>query len=160
MASIPTQYASPALFMAWSWATRLVHEAAGEVTPPCLILGAAICCMSFFSVFLLILPSKCDELALVAVKVFATDPVDVPAEGRVVLGLVVEGDDRPISFQGGVNDSFAPPVGVVEYVPTDIFASRQARKRLVTSGLGGVFPPGLTIGNLIRAEPSADGTNS
>jgi len=30
-------------------------------------------------------------------------------------------------------------------------------KRLVTSGYGGVFPPGLTLGTIVRAELGSDG---
>jgi len=42
-------------------------------------------------------------------------------------------------------------------VPLDVFASPTAPKRFVTSGLGGVFPPGLTIGEVTRLEISPDG---
>ncbi len=73
------------------------------------------------------------------------------------LAASVSGDDRPISYQGGLNDSFQFPRGTVDNVPLDIYASRIATKRLVTSGLGGVFPPGLTIGEITSLEPSVDG---
>jgi rod shape-determining protein MreC len=86
-----------------------------------------------------------------------TSVVELISSPTMRLAAVIEGDTRPMSFQGGVNDSFAPPVGIVEYMPLDIFASRIAQKRLVTSGLGGVFPPGLTLGYVTKAEPSADG---
>jgi rod shape-determining protein MreC len=42
-------------------------------------------------------------------------------------------------------------------VPLDITASPQSQKRLVTSGFGGVFPPGLYLGSLVRADPGSDG---
>ncbi len=86
-----------------------------------------------------------------------TAVVELISSPSVRLAAVVEGDSRPMSFQGGINDSFAPPMGLVEYMPLDIYASRIASKRLVTSGLGGVFPPGLTLGYITKAEPSADG---
>ena len=86
-----------------------------------------------------------------------TAVVELISSPSVRLAAVVEGDTRPMSFQGGLNDSFAPPVGIVEYMPLDIFASKIAQKRLVTSGLGGVFPPGLTLGYINKADPSADG---
>ena len=86
-----------------------------------------------------------------------TAVVELISSPNVRLAGVVEGDTRPMSFQGGVNSSFAPPKGIVEFMPLDIFATSIAPKRLVTSGLGGVFPPGLTLGNITRAEPSADG---
>lgn len=76
---------------------------------------------------------------------------------NVRLAAVVEGDTRPMSYQGGINPSFAPPKGNVEFMPLDIFATRTAPRRLVTSGLGGVFPPGLTIGYVVSADPSTDG---
>lgn len=73
------------------------------------------------------------------------------------LAATIEGDARPISYQGGENPTLGPARGVAEYVPLDILASPTAPKRVVTSGLGGVFPPGLAIGELIRLEGSGDG---
>ena len=46
---------------------------------------------------------------------------------------------------------------MVDYVPLDISAAAGATKRLVTSGYGGVFPPGLTIGWITHLERSSDG---
>ncbi|MBI5380455.1 MAG: rod shape-determining protein MreC [Opitutae bacterium] len=86
-----------------------------------------------------------------------TAVVELISSQNVRLAAVIEGDTRPISFQGGLNTSFAPPKGVVEFMPLDIFARPNARKRLVTSGLGGVFPPGLTLGYVTHSELGADG---
>jgi rod shape-determining protein MreC len=86
-----------------------------------------------------------------------TSVVELISSPNVRLAGVVEGDSRPISFQGGINPTFAPPTGVVEFVPLDILASPAAPKRLVTSGFGGVFPPGLTLGTIIRASIGSDG---
>jgi rod shape-determining protein MreC len=38
-----------------------------------------------------------------------------------------------------------------------VFANASNPKRLVTSGLGGVFPPGLSLGVVNKVEPSTDG---
>ncbi|MDO8543901.1 MAG: rod shape-determining protein MreC [Opitutaceae bacterium] len=88
-----------------------------------------------------------------------TSVVDLISNPGVRLAGVIEGDPlgRPISFQGGVNPTFAPPTGIVEFVPLDIIATPQSPKRLVTSGLGGVFPPGLSLGTITKAELGSDG---
>ena len=86
-----------------------------------------------------------------------TAVVELISSPNVRLSGVVEGDPRPVSFQGGVNPTFAPPTGVVEFVPLDIIATPNSQKRLVTSGYGGVFPPGLTLGNITRADMGSDG---
>jgi len=86
-----------------------------------------------------------------------TSVVELISSPSVRIAAVVEGDDRPISFQGGINPTFGPPKGTIEFVPLDIFASAAAPKRLVTSGLGGVFPPGLNLGMVVKVEPSTDG---
>ena len=45
----------------------------------------------------------------------------------------------------------------LDFVPLDIFATKAATRRVVTSGLGGVFPGGLTIGEISGLESSGDG---
>lgn len=91
-------------------------------------------------------------------EVFAyTSVVELVSSPGVRIAAVAEGDTRPISYQGGVNPTYGPAVGSVEYVPLDVFVTPATPRRLVTSGLGGVFPPNLTIGQITRVEPSADG---
>ncbi len=86
-----------------------------------------------------------------------TSTIELISSPGVRLTAVVEGDDRPMSFQGGLNPTFGPARGIIEFVPIDIFASANSTKRLVTSGLGGVFPAGLTLGRVVKLEPSTDG---
>ena len=86
-----------------------------------------------------------------------TAVVDLITSPTFRLAATASGDNRPVSYQGGLNDSFKAPRGIVEFVPLDIYATRTATRRLVTSGLGGVFPPGLTIGDITNLESSADG---
>jgi rod shape-determining protein MreC len=86
-----------------------------------------------------------------------TAVVDLVTSPTFRLAATVSGDNRPISYQGGLNAAFRSPRGVVEFVPLDIRATSAAPRRLVTSGLGGVFPPGLVIGDITALEPSADG---
>ncbi len=86
-----------------------------------------------------------------------TAVVDLLNSPTFRLAASVSGDNRPISYQGGLNSAFQSPRGTVEFVPLDILAAKTAPRRLVTSGLGGVFPPGLIIGDITGLEPSTDG---
>ncbi len=86
-----------------------------------------------------------------------TSVVELVSSPGVRIAGTAEGDTRPISYQGAVNPTYGPAVGTVEYVPLDVFVSPATPRRLVTSGLGGVFPPNLTIGYITKVEPSSDG---
>ncbi|MEN9401386.1 MAG: Cell shape-determining protein MreC precursor [Verrucomicrobiota bacterium] len=86
-----------------------------------------------------------------------TSVVDLITSPTLRLAGAVAGDTRPVSYQGGLNPSFGAPRGTVDFVPLDVYATPTSTKRLVTSGLGGVFPPGLTLGEITHLEPSADG---
>ena len=86
-----------------------------------------------------------------------TAVVDLLTSQTFRLAATVTGDTRPISYQGGLNNSFSAPRGTVDFVPLDVYATASTLKHLVTSGLGGIFPPGLTIGDITSLEPSADG---
>lgn len=91
-------------------------------------------------------------------EVFAyTSVVELISSPGVRIAATAEDDIRPISYQGGVNPSFGPAVGSVEYVPLDVFVTASSPRKLVTSGLGGVYPPNLFIGYITRVEPSSDG---
>jgi rod shape-determining protein MreC len=88
-----------------------------------------------------------------------TATVELISSPNLRLAGVIEGDSeqRPVSFQGGINPTIAPPKGIVEFVPLDILVTANSPKRLVTSGLGGVFPPGLTLGTITKLELGEDG---
>jgi len=86
-----------------------------------------------------------------------TSEVELISNPGLRLAATIDGDTRPLSFQGGNNPTFGPAKGTVEFVPLDVTATPSAPRRLVTSGVGGVFPAGLTIGQIIRVDPSTDG---
>jgi rod shape-determining protein MreC len=86
-----------------------------------------------------------------------TSVVELVSDPGLRIAAVVDGDPRPISYQGAENQMFGPAKGVIEFVPLDIYASASAPKRLATSGLGGVYPAGLTIGRITHVESSQDG---
>lgn len=69
----------------------------------------------------------------------------------------LEGESRPVTYQGLPNPPFVPPIGEALNIPPDIRVSRAEPRRLVSSRLGGVFPEGLTIGMVIEIEPGSDG---
>lgn len=86
-----------------------------------------------------------------------TAVVDLISSPTMRLAASLEGDPRPISFQGGVAHAFSQPRARAEFVPLDIVATESSPRRLITSGLGGLFPPGLALGTLVRLEDSTDG---
>ena len=86
-----------------------------------------------------------------------TAVVDLVTSPTFRLAASLAGDNRPVSYQGGLNDSFKAPRGTVEFVPLEFTAARNAPRRLVTSGLGGIFPAGLSIGEILNLELSPDG---
>lgn len=83
--------------------------------------------------------------------------VDLLSSQSVRLAATIEGDDRPVSYQGGINPPIHPPRGTVGFVPSDISSSFSQPKRLLTSGLGGVFPAGFAIGEIGPLIASPDG---
>ncbi|EIP99838.1 cell shape-determining protein [Opitutaceae bacterium TAV1] len=86
-----------------------------------------------------------------------TSVVELLSSPGVRIAAVFEGDTHPVSYQGGTHLPLAPPGGVLEFVPLDIFATPANPRRLLTAGIGGVFPPGLVIGEVTTVEPGTDG---
>lgn len=84
-----------------------------------------------------------------------TAVVDLLSSQHLRLAAIIEGDDRPVSYQGGINAPLRTPRGTVEYIPSDIASG--GRRRILTSGVGGVFPPGLVIGEIALLTTSPDG---
>jgi len=86
-----------------------------------------------------------------------TATVDMVSSPTLRVAASVDGDSRPFSYEGGPNPPFAPARGRVEFVPLDIYASAGTPKRVVTAGLGGVFPAGLVIGYMQDLELDTNG---
>jgi len=87
-----------------------------------------------------------------------TATVELLSNAHLRLAVVVEGDNRPISFRGAGSEGFGNPRGIAEYVPSDIRIGDPANPpALLTSGMGGVYPPGLRVGRLVRLRAGAGG---
>jgi len=68
-----------------------------------------------------------------------------------------ENDGRPVVYQGVVQSGFGNPAGEVRDAPQDLTANTQQPLRLVSTRLGGTFPPGLTIGHVSWLDPGSSG---
>ncbi len=86
-----------------------------------------------------------------------TAAVDLVSSPTLRIAAVADGDSRPFSFEGGPNPPFTQARGSVEFVPLDVYASPEAPKRIVTAGLGGVFPAGIVIGYIQNLELDTGG---
>ncbi|MGC4074355.1 MAG: rod shape-determining protein MreC [Nibricoccus sp.] len=86
-----------------------------------------------------------------------TSEVDLISTPGLRLAATLDGDTRPISYQGASKHAFGPFGGIIDFVPLDVFANSATPKRVVTSGLGGMFPSGLVIGKISKLEPGPDG---
>jgi len=88
-----------------------------------------------------------------------TSVVDLISSPGVRLSAVVESDParRPVNYQGRSSPAFGAATGAIEFVPLDVFMMPGDITRVVTSGLGGVFPPGLAIGRVSKVDVGADG---
>ena len=68
-----------------------------------------------------------------------------------------ENDGRPVVYQGVAQSGFGSPTGEVSDAPQDLTANTQQPLRLVSTRLGGTFPPGLTIGHVSWLDPGSSG---
>lgn len=86
-----------------------------------------------------------------------TSVVELVSSRSFRMAANFEGDSRPVTYQGVGQGGLALAYGEVRDVPADKRASVEVPLRLVSSPLGGVFPAGLTIGQVVALEPDANG---
>lgn len=86
-----------------------------------------------------------------------TSVVELVTSKRFRVAAHLEGDDRPVTYQGNLNMAFSGPKGQLFNIPEDVIVTAEKPRKLVSSMLGGVFPDGLFIGWLTELEPGSDG---
>jgi rod shape-determining protein MreC len=86
-----------------------------------------------------------------------TAVVELLTSAQFRVAAHVEGDLRPVQFQGGDNQPLQAPGGFLANVPPDLRLNPAQPLRVVSSRLGGVFPDGLTLGYIDRLEPEKNG---
>ena len=86
-----------------------------------------------------------------------TSRVELVTSPNFRMAAQFEGDERPVVYQGIPQSGFGAPVGSVRDAPQDVLASSQAPLKLVSTRLGGSFPPGLLIGQVTWLEPGSTG---
>jgi len=86
-----------------------------------------------------------------------TSRVELITSPNFRMAASFEGDERPVVYQGVAQTGFGDPVGVVRDAPQDLVVSTQAPLKLVSTRLGGTFPPGLMIGRVSWLEPGSTG---
>jgi len=86
-----------------------------------------------------------------------TSVVELVSSPSFRMAANILGDERPVTYQGDINAPMRPPAGTVRDVPPDIHVPPGEALELVSSRLGGVFPPGLYIGEIRQLAPGSDG---
>lgn len=83
--------------------------------------------------------------------------VSLASSPRFRIAAHFEGDDRPVTYQGGGIPMGGKPFGIVRNVPHDLSPTPEAPLRLLTSSLGETFPDGIIIGKVMQLEGGEDG---
>jgi len=86
-----------------------------------------------------------------------TSRVELLTSPNFRMAATFENDDRPVVYRGRGQVGFGDPVGEVRDAPQDLSTSSQDPLQLVSTGLGGTFPPGLHIGTVPWLEPGSTG---
>ncbi|MDP4694346.1 MAG: rod shape-determining protein MreC [Opitutales bacterium] len=86
-----------------------------------------------------------------------TSCVELVTSPNFRMAATLEGDGRPVVYQGILQSRFGDPEGTVRDAPQDLVANAQAPLKLVSTQLGGTFPPGLMLGTVAWLEPGSTG---
>lgn len=86
-----------------------------------------------------------------------TSRVELVSSPNFRMAASFAGDDRPVVYQGVSQSGFGKPKGSVRDAPQDLVATTNAPLELISTRLGGTFPPGLRIGTVPWLEPGSTG---
>jgi rod shape-determining protein MreC len=86
-----------------------------------------------------------------------TSRVELVSSPNFRMAAQFSGDNRPVVYQGVSQSGFGQPVGSVRDAPKDLVANSKMPLQLVSTRLGGTFPPGLAIGRVAWLEPGSTG---
>lgn len=86
-----------------------------------------------------------------------TSRVELISSPNFRMAAQFEGDPRPVVYEGWPQSGFGDPVGRVSDTAQDLVATTKEPLKLVSTHLGGTFPPGLAIGKVTWLEPGSTG---
>jgi rod shape-determining protein MreC len=86
-----------------------------------------------------------------------TSKIELITSPNFRMAASFENDERPAVYQGTPQRGFGTPIGTVNDAPQDLIAQSKKPLNLISTELGGTFPPGLQIGTVAWLEPGSTG---
>lgn len=77
---------------------------------------------------------------------YYTSEVDLLSSNNFRISAAFFGDRRPLVYQGAGTNFQAKPIGTIKNAPQDLRTDSTEPLKLLTTGLGGAFPPGIKVG--------------
>ena len=88
---------------------------------------------------------------------YYTSQVDLLSNHSFRISASFINDNRPLFYQGKGTDLWGQPQGRIKNAPQDLTTDSARPLQLVTTGLGGTFPEGITIGRVPWLESDNTG---
>ncbi len=87
-----------------------------------------------------------------------TSVVELISSPSFRISAYIAGSDYPVTFRGASSGPLHRPSGIIRDIPSDFPSEFNQRVPVVTTGIGGVFPAGLTLGVISKnLELTEDG---